>query len=218
MSAWLEHAPFAFWLVDACRPKTFVELGTHAGFSYLSLCQAVARLEIPSQGFAIDHWKGDEQTSFYGEEVFDELVAYHDPHYASFSRLVRSTFDDAVAYFEDDSIDLLHIDGLHTYEAVRHDFETWRPKLSSRAVVLLHDTNVREQDFGVHRLWAELRAEHPGFEFVHGHGLGVLGVGPELPAAVRALVDAEQDESAIAGIRAAYAHLGDAVKAAVRAP
>ena len=30
-SAWLTHAPFAFWLVDVLRPRSIVELGTHHG-------------------------------------------------------------------------------------------------------------------------------------------------------------------------------------------
>ena len=40
-SAWQEHAPFAFWLVDKLRPKMIVELGTHHGFSYFTFCQAI---------------------------------------------------------------------------------------------------------------------------------------------------------------------------------
>jgi hypothetical protein len=35
-SAWIEHAPFAFWLCEAVRPRRFVELGTDHGYSYFT--------------------------------------------------------------------------------------------------------------------------------------------------------------------------------------
>ena len=74
---------------------------------------------------------------------------------------MRSTFDDALKHFSDGSIDLLHIDGRHFYDDVKHDYESWRPKLSQRAIVVFHDINVRERDFGVFRLWEELRDKYP---------------------------------------------------------
>ena len=173
-SAWIEHAPFAFWLCEALRPRCFVELGTHYGYSYFAFCQAIDRLGLGTKAYAADTWTGDEHAGFYDESVFRSVAQRNAEKYSAFSVLLRSTFDDALGYFADNSIDLLHIDGRHLYGDIAHDFATWSPKLTDDAVVLLHDTNVREREFGVWKFFEEKAAQYPSFQFVHGHGLGVL--------------------------------------------
>jgi hypothetical protein len=211
-SAWYGHVPFAYWLIETWRPACVVELGTHCGLSYLNFCEAIDRLGLPSRAYAIDTWEGDEHAGFYDAGVFQALTDIHDRRFSRFSRLVRSTFDDACPQFADGSIDLLHIDGLHSYDAVAHDFATWLPKLTSRAIVLFHDTNVRERGFGVWKLWQELSGRYPHFEMLHGHGLGVLGIGDDFPPPLATLFDpGAESEAPRAAMRALFARLGQDV-------
>lgn len=209
-SAWLEHIPFAFWLVDTLRPRKIVELGTHYGSSYFSFCQAITKLDLETQCYAVDTWGGDEHAGQYGEEVYRQVSEHNQQHYSDFSILVRSTFDQALEHFPQGSIDLLHIDGLHTLEAVRHDFESWLPKLSDRAVVIMHDTNVRERGFGVFQLLDELKQQYPHFEFAHGHGLGVIGVGSEQSSEMMSLYDLSGNASATRQVQEVFSRLGKA--------
>ena len=215
-SGWLEHAPFAFWLVGSLHPRTLVELGTHSGYSYFAFCQAVTRHHIGTQCFAVDTWKGDEHAGLYGEEVFDAVSTRNEECYGGFSSLVRSTFDEALSRFDDGSIDLLHIDGRHFEEDVRHDFETWRPKLSDRSVVLLHDTNVRERDFGVYRYFLTLGQRYPVFEFLHGNGLGVVKTGERSGHPLEALFNVAAETAGIAALREVYGSLGERISSRVR--
>ena len=174
-SSWIGHIPFAAWLTQQIKPSILVELGTHSGNSYLSFCQSVKEHKLQTKCYAVDTWKGDEHAGFYGEEIFLKLNEYHSENYGEFSRLLRMEFNDAVSYFSDASIELLHIDGLHTFDAIKHDFETWLPKLVPHAVVIFHDTNVRERGFGIWRFWQEIMEEYPlNFEFIHSHGLGIV--------------------------------------------
>jgi len=209
--SWLSHTPFAFWIVDALRPRTFVELGCHSGNSYSSFAQAVQTLGLPTSCYAVDTWLGDPHAGGFDESVFVEWSAYHERRFASFSRLIRSTFDEALEHFQDGAIDLLHIDGYHTFEAISHDFTAWRPKMSSRGVVLFHDINVRELDFGAWRLWEEVASAYPSFSFLHGHGLGVLGLGRDLPEPLAWLFAADDDRAH--AVRLFFSRLGASVTA-----
>ncbi len=189
-SPWAEHVPFAFALIEMLRPRIVVGVGDATGVSYCALCQAIDRLGLPCRAYG---WVG-------GSDDFDELKAHHDAHHGRFSSLIVNDFEDALAHFTDGSVDLLHIDGQSD------DFGAWLPKLSDRGVLLLHGVNDRERDAGAWKFWADLRLRRPTFEFTHGRGLGVAAVGPRCPAALGALLAADEEDSA--HVREFYYQLG----------
>lgn len=209
-SEWAGHIPFAMLLVDVLSPVTIVELGTFSGVSYCAFCQAVAELGLDCRCYAVDTWEGDPQSGFFGPEVLEELKQHHDPLYGGFSTLIESTFDEAVSHFSDSTIDLLHIDGYHAYEVVKHDFENWLPKMSSRGIILLHDINVREGDFGVWKLWDELKVRYPHFEFIHEHGLGLAAVGEAYNDGLRQLLALRESDRVL--VREFLSQLGQRLK------
>jgi len=174
-SAWWEHVPIAHWLIARLQPKSVVELGSHYGVSFFAFCEAAQAFSPDTFLYAIDSWEGDEHAGYYGDEVFARVQTEQQRQHKDRSRLIRSTFDVAAEHFGESSIDLLHIDGLHTYGAVKHDLDTWLPKMRPGGTLLFHDTNVRERDFGVWQLWQELLDDDrfSTVEVPNGHGLGI---------------------------------------------
>jgi predicted O-methyltransferase YrrM len=208
-SAWLEHAPFGFWLIDELRPRSVVELGTHAGFSFFVFAEAVRRLGLDTELTALDTWRGDEQSGFYDETVWTSVRDIAEREYAGSTRLLRGYFSESRPLIPEESVDLLHIDGRHGYADAREDYESWVTAVRDGGVILFHDIAERAPGFGVWRLWEELAAEHRSFAFEHGHGLGVLGVGDVRSGGLAALFHA--DDVTARAVRSTYERLGSVV-------
>jgi hypothetical protein len=173
VGAWTSHLHFAYDLVAVLKPSVLVELGVDRGESYFTFCQSAAENKTGTRCFGVDSWQGDQHAGGYDETTFAQVSAHNRANYEAFSTLIRSNFDGALATFESESIDVLHLDGLHTEAAVRHDVETGLPKVRPGGIILLHDVDVRTRDFGVWKIWGELQARNRSWTFHDGPGLGV---------------------------------------------
>ena len=197
---WIGHIPFAFELIGRQRPATIVELGTYSGSSFAAFCQIVAACGSSTTCYGIDLWEGDIHMGKFDETLFREISSYISINYSNIGVLIRKDFNEAANSFADGSVDLLHIDGTHTFEAVSNDFNTWLPKLSDSGIVLFHDVNVNMENtgpasekFGVRKFFDGIKKSYPHFEFAHCWGLGVLLVGSKVTPAVSALFEMASD-------------------------
>lgn len=207
------YAPLAMVLIDLLRPGVFVELGTTNGVLYCSFCQAVRELNLDCRCYGISLCGERERDDSSGADVFEELKEHHDALYERFSCLTQNTSDAALQDFGEKSIDLLHLESASSYESVKQTLESWLPKMSDRGVIVLGKTNFHDPGFDVWKLWKEIKAVHPYFEFAHQGGLGVLSVGTCVPDGLRPLVEATAPEASL--IREFFSQLGERLRTRV---
>lgn len=172
---WEGHRDFAYDLLQFVRPERLVELGSQYGCSLFSFCQAVRDFKLDTEINAVDLWSGDIGAEITGEEVYALVRKTAATYYPEVNlHLFQMCFDDALPNFADNSIDILHIDGGHTFEDVEHDFTTWLPKLKENGIVLFHDV-YSPIDQGSCDHWEKTKKEYDCyFDFTHSCGLGIL--------------------------------------------
>lgn len=203
-----EHIPFLFALADILRPRRMVEIGTLRGASFLALCQAARQGGFPTEAIAISGWSVGNDVAEDYRGAF-ETFAFLARKYSDFAGFLRMRHETAAMRFADGSIDLLHLDGFCEEMPLRQAIALWRPKLSARGVLLLHDTGVHAGGFGVWRVWEDLAADHPAFQFPHAQGLGLACLGPDAPAdLVEFCRAAQQDRHLRTLIRQHFERLG----------
>jgi glycosyltransferase involved in cell wall biosynthesis len=205
-SAWLGHLPFVNWLVWVVRPRLYFELGSRDAVSYGVICQALKRIGLDARCVAVDCGDHKNNAERFIEDSIEDARYGHSGWSTSLSNLVRGRFSEACSGISDDSVDLLHINGLYLNSFEELDLGIFKSKLSDRAIVLLYGTNDGESNPDVCRLWRELAGLYPSFEFPHSNGMGVLCIGEAVLPQVLELCSLSMDD--ISTLRARFGALG----------
>ncbi len=76
-------------------------------------------------------------------------------------------------------LDYLFIDGDHTYEGVKNDFELYSPLVKDGALIAFHDIVIHppELNVGVHDFWNEINPRYEYLEIVEDWNQKYWGIG-----------------------------------------
>jgi predicted O-methyltransferase YrrM len=166
-------------LVADLRPKALLEIGTFFGGTLFVL----SRLSDPEATIISVDLPGGK---FGGGYKFLRI-----PIYKCFPRgrqrlhLIRGDSHEfetqarVKAILGNQKLDLLFIDGDHTYDGVKHDFHLYAPLVRKGGVVAFHDIAEHPRDTGceVSRFWNETKQQYPYEEIVEDRNQGWAGIG-----------------------------------------
>lgn len=138
-----------YGLARSLRPRLAVVIGSWRGFVPLLIAQAIqdggygGRLIFIDPSLVDDHWRGDVMAYFAGFGI--TCIEHHRQTSQAF--IARDEFSAL-------TVDLLFVDGLHTDEQCRLEYEAFEPRLSENALTFFHDSTSRVHS----RLYGEDKA------------------------------------------------------------
>jgi predicted O-methyltransferase YrrM len=124
-----------------------VEIGSWTGSSTIALAKG-SKKGNKLKVYAVDHHKGSPEFSDYCKNALKEMGGSSLGNFME--NIKREKVDDLIIPVISNSeecapnfnlpISLLFIDGSHTYENVKRDFQLWYPKLIKKGIILFHDS------------------------------------------------------------------------------
>jgi len=129
------------------KQSVIVEIGSYLGASSSFL--ACAAKERNHSVYCVDTWE-NEGMSEGGRDTFEEF-SRNLKLFKDFITPLRGRSADVAKTF-DKEIDLIFIDGDHSYEGVKTDVEAWLPKMKKGGILIFHDIGWAE---GVKRVVSE---------------------------------------------------------------
>lgn len=123
---------------------TGVEIGVHEGVNATFLLETLPNLNLvgidPYDSY-ID-WNGLDINYNYGEFMAVKLKGEEVESKFERFKILKLTSDDAVSEFEDNSLDFVFVDGLHTYEQTLQDCINYLPKVKPGGIIGGHDYGI----------------------------------------------------------------------------
>lgn len=136
-----------YGLIDLLKDKGQIEgleIGCAEGDTTEFLLKSLPELKLCGVDPYVDYidWNGNSLNKLNEKFVntMNRMKSYDERF-----RLIRKFSDDAIGDFEDESLDFIFIDGLHTYDQVKKDMENFYPKLKKGGLFSGHDYfNIKE--------------------------------------------------------------------------
>jgi predicted O-methyltransferase YrrM len=168
-------------LVAGLRPAVVLEIGTGNGGTLSAWCRLAASnalivsIDLPGGPFGGGYPESDIPTLLGlarpGQRV--ELMR-SDSRSPETLRRVREILGQR-------PVDVLFIDGDHSYAGARRDFELYSPLVGTGGIIVFHDILPHRSDMGceVERVWREVAAGRKPIEFVDRGDVRPRGNGEE---------------------------------------
>jgi predicted O-methyltransferase YrrM len=177
-TAWLDHRDFAINLVKTIQPKIILDLGVDFGYS--TFCWAYNNI---GKVYGVDCFCGTDHPS--DRDAYNKVIRTKDQLSKEFNinvEIITSKFDNFSKSWND-VINILHIDGDHSYEMVKNDFELFSSYVPNEGVILFHDTLSHQDTVG--KFFERL----DGYKFnrTESYGLGVYTKSKETYEKIRNL-------------------------------
>jgi hypothetical protein len=132
-----------------------VDLGTYKGRSAIILSLHAKRVvTIDLFEDIAKHTQVDDKLrsayEFYGSDriEYDNCLADVEKTLSLYSNveIIKGITYEQASLFKDESVDTIFIDGDHSYEGVKADFESWFPKVKRGGYILFHDYSTIHTD------------------------------------------------------------------------
>jgi hypothetical protein len=144
---WFSHSNAYKSFVDrAPNDATFVEIGTFMGRSTCCMGELIKNSGKNIKFYTVDtfagsigeEWHSDiiNQLSKNNSDLYQQFLYYvKQCKVDDFITPIHSTSLDAANQFDDGSLDMIYVDGGHTYQEVFDDLTAWYPKLKSGGII-----------------------------------------------------------------------------------
>ena len=164
--------------INDLQPEIVVEIGTKFGGTFMVWCELAPGIKISVDLIEGIHGGVTRESTDKRNDMFKELY----PNKCFFiegNSHDDSTYNDLVNILNGKQIDFLFIDGDHTYEGVKQDYEMYKELVSDNGYIAFHDINDtprhRDRNVYVSKLWNELIGEKIEFNIkADWAGIGVI--------------------------------------------
>ena len=126
----------------------FIELGCYKGKSTSFIGVEIHKRKRDINFFAVDSFQGatnstdaNEIKAYEGISEIEESYTYNVSLIGNKIKTIVSLTDEAAKYFNDEEIDVIFVDGGHSYEVVKADILAWLPKMKKGGIMAGHDFN-----------------------------------------------------------------------------